>query len=259
MPKRAHSIESTRVRFSTAARAADECAIPGRPWCGDSVTFTILPPLASGIIARVATAWVISQVPSTFSRITVRNPFGVMSSAGVMYCPPALFTSRSIRLWRSSTDETSTSTCSSSRMSQTSASTPPPSAAAAVSSSGSALRPHTTTRAPSAASSSAVALPSPDPPPVTTATCPSSRPGWKILEGIAAAAYPPRARYLKNCPWKPNGMWCGASARAISSNEPASSTSRNERPERASSTTDSTTPASSASVPGSRTNTGSPG
>ena len=31
IPKRAHSIDSTRVRFSTAARAADECAIPGRP------------------------------------------------------------------------------------------------------------------------------------------------------------------------------------------------------------------------------------
>jgi hypothetical protein len=28
---RAHSIESTRVRFSTAARAADEWAIPGSP------------------------------------------------------------------------------------------------------------------------------------------------------------------------------------------------------------------------------------
>ena len=47
-------------------------------------------------MARVATVWVISQVPSTFSRITVRKPFGVMSSAGVRYCPPALFTSRSI-------------------------------------------------------------------------------------------------------------------------------------------------------------------
>ena len=77
------------MRFSTAARAADEWAIPGSPWCGESVTLTIFPPrgLPSGppIIAFVATAWVISQVPSTFSRITVRKPFGVMSSAGVMY------------------------------------------------------------------------------------------------------------------------------------------------------------------------------
>ena len=31
MPKRAHSIESTRVRFSTAARAAEEWAMPGSP------------------------------------------------------------------------------------------------------------------------------------------------------------------------------------------------------------------------------------
>ena len=31
MPKRAHSIESVRVRFSTAARAAEEWVMPGRP------------------------------------------------------------------------------------------------------------------------------------------------------------------------------------------------------------------------------------
>ena len=43
---------------------------------------TILPPRASGIIAFVATAWVISHVPSTFRRTTVRKPLGVMSSAG---------------------------------------------------------------------------------------------------------------------------------------------------------------------------------
>ena len=101
MPKRAHSIESTRVRFSTAARAAEEWAMPGRPWWGESVTLTIFPPRGppSGppIIALVATAWLISQVPSTFSRITVRKPLGLMSSAGVRNCPPALLTSRSMR------------------------------------------------------------------------------------------------------------------------------------------------------------------
>ena len=88
-------------------------------------------------MARVATAWVISHVPSTFSRMTVRKPFGVMSSAGVRNCPPALFTSRSICPWRSITPSTSDSTWSSSRMSQARASMRPPSAAAAVSSSGS--------------------------------------------------------------------------------------------------------------------------
>ncbi len=74
------------MRFFTAARAAEECAMPGSPWWGDSVTLTILPPSPLGIIALVATAWLISQVPSTFSRITVRKPLGVMSSAGVRNC-----------------------------------------------------------------------------------------------------------------------------------------------------------------------------
>ena len=41
----------------------------------------IRPPPA-GIIALVATAWVISHVPSTFSRMTVRKPFGVISLGG---------------------------------------------------------------------------------------------------------------------------------------------------------------------------------
>ena len=120
--------------------------------------------------------------------MTVRKPFGVMSSAGDRYWPPALFTSRSIRPWRSITPSTSAATWSSSRMSQLRASTRPSSASEAVSSSGSSLRPHTTTCAPSAASSSAVARPRPEPPPLTSATCPSSRPGWKIFDGIAAAA-----------------------------------------------------------------------
>ena len=134
----------------------------------------------------VAAAWVISQVPSTFSRMTVRKPLALMSSAGVRYCPPALFTSRSMRPWRSSTPSISAPTWSSSRMSQLRASIP--SARAAVSASGSSRRPQTTTRAPSAASSSALARPSPLPPPLTMATWPSSRPGWKSFDGIAAAA-----------------------------------------------------------------------
>jgi hypothetical protein len=47
--------------------------------------------------ALVATACVISHVPIRLSRTTVSNPFSEMSSAGVMYWPPALFTSVSIR------------------------------------------------------------------------------------------------------------------------------------------------------------------
>ena len=34
---------SSRVSASTVARAALECAMPGMPWCGDSVTLTIVP------------------------------------------------------------------------------------------------------------------------------------------------------------------------------------------------------------------------
>ena len=146
------------------------------------MTFTILPPPA-GIIALVATAWVISQVPSTFSRMTVRKPLGVMSSAGTMYCPPALFTSRSIFPWRSIAPSTSDSTWSSSRMSHSTAWQRPPSASAAVSSSGSRRLPHTTTCAPQAASSSAVARPRPVPPPLTRATCPARTSGAKSLLG----------------------------------------------------------------------------
>ena len=80
-----------------------------------------------------------------------------------------------------------------------------------------------------------------------------------VRSPLAVGVGRPQPAHRKNCPWKPKGMWCGASARATSSKEPASSTRRNERPARVSSTTDSTTPASSASAPGSRTNTGSPG
>src|SRR5258707_971046 len=38
-----------------------------------------------------------SHVPIRFSRTTVSKPFAEMSSAGVMYCPPALLTSVSSR------------------------------------------------------------------------------------------------------------------------------------------------------------------
>src|SRR4051812_7446676 len=368
MLKRDHSIESTLVRFSTAARAAEECAIPGSPWWGERVTFTILPPRCSGIIALVATAWLISQVPSTFRVITVRKPLGVMSSAGVMYCPPALFTSTSIRPCRSITSSTSAWTWPSSRMSHWSASTAP-CARAAVSSSGSSRRPQTVTVAPQAASSSAVARPSPLPPPLTIATWPWSRPGAKIFEAIArrlnranppaveeqarapaqdrphrpevpepgqrpehdhptahrhvdgavpvefghaaAPLTPPLLRrevrgecdqlglgargqgglnpllellrlepplgggaaepvdgaiaiavcnadvahvcLPKKSPWKPNGIRCGASARASSSNEAASSTRRNEGPLVASRTTDRIAPSSSARPSGAAT------
>ena len=61
--------------FSTAARAAPEWTIPGIPLCGDRVTLRTFPD-SWGMNALVAAAWVISQVPSTLSSITVRKPFG---------------------------------------------------------------------------------------------------------------------------------------------------------------------------------------
>ena len=60
--------------------------------CGESVTLKTLPP-PCGMNAFVAAACVMSQVPTTFSSITVRKPLGVIASAGLRNCPPALFTS----------------------------------------------------------------------------------------------------------------------------------------------------------------------
>jgi hypothetical protein len=93
---RDHSIESVRIMFSTAALAAPECAIPGIPWCGEMVTLITLPE-RWGMNAFVAAAYVICQVPCTLSSITVRNPFGLIASAGLRNCPPALLTSTSSR------------------------------------------------------------------------------------------------------------------------------------------------------------------
>ena len=78
---------------------------------GESVTFTTLPP-PCGMKAFVAAAWVICQVPCTFSSITVRNPFGLIASAGLRNCPPALLTSTSRRPWRSTIPSTNPSTAS---------------------------------------------------------------------------------------------------------------------------------------------------
>ena len=106
IPNRAHSIDSVRIMFSTAARAAPEWTIPGIPLWGESVTLSTLPALC-GMNAFVAAAWVISQVPITLSSITVRKPFGEIASAGLRNCPPALLTSTSSLPWRSSTPSNS--------------------------------------------------------------------------------------------------------------------------------------------------------
>ena len=68
--------------------------------------------------ALVAAAWVISQVPWTLRSITVRNPFGLIASAGLRNWPPALLTRTSRRPWRSSRPSKKRPTGSSSRMSR---------------------------------------------------------------------------------------------------------------------------------------------
>ena len=56
--------------------------MPGIPWCGERVTLITFPERC-GMNALVAAAWVICQVPWTFSSITVRKPFGLIASAGL--------------------------------------------------------------------------------------------------------------------------------------------------------------------------------
>ncbi len=137
--------------------------------------------------ALVAAAWVISQVPTTFSSITVRKPLGVIASAGLRNWPPALFTSVSMRPCCATTSPMNASTASSSRMSRADADAvpPPASISATVTSSGSWRRPQIATVAPSLASSSAVALPSPVPAPETTQTWRSSSPSLKMRDASA--------------------------------------------------------------------------
>ena len=58
--------------------------MPARPWCGESVTLTIVPPPA-GRIASSTAVRLISSVPPTFSRVTARQPLGSIASAGTKY------------------------------------------------------------------------------------------------------------------------------------------------------------------------------
>ena len=144
--------------------------------------------------ALVAAAWVICQVPCTFSSITVRKPFGLIASAGLRNWPPALLTSRSMRPWRSSTPSMSLSTASSSRMSIASNSALPPAPldlgdhALAAARRGARSRPRWRPARPAPARSRGRC---PVPAPETTQTCPSSRPGAKMRE-VGALSHPRR-------------------------------------------------------------------
>ena len=81
--RRAHSRASARVKPSTAARAALECVIPASPWCGDSVTFTTVPPPAGRNASSAARAP--SAGPADVEPVTARQPFGSIASAGTKY------------------------------------------------------------------------------------------------------------------------------------------------------------------------------
>jgi hypothetical protein len=105
---------------------------------------------------ELAASRVISSVPPTFSRVTARQPFGSIASAGTKYWPPALLTSASSRPQRSRAKRTIRSASAGSRTSPATACAP---SSAAVRSSTSARRPQITTSAPHARSSAAACAP----------------------------------------------------------------------------------------------------
>src|SRR4051794_23034579 len=121
-------------------------------------------------------------VPSTLSRITARQPFAVIDSAGTKYWPPALLTNTSTPPWRSTASATIRAASAGSRMSPLTQDAPGPSHAHA-SSSTSWRRPAITTSAPHASSSAAACRPRFVPPPVTIAVWPASKLARKISEG----------------------------------------------------------------------------
>ena len=180
-PAAAHRAASSAVSASTVARAAPECAIPGMPWCGESVTL-IDPPAAGRLEGQPKAASDMFSIPSTFSRQTARQPFGAISSAGLKNCPPALLTSTSSRPWRSSAlaDRGARAPPGSRTSPATQPSARPTARArrrsrAAACSSTSARRPAIVTLAPQRASSNA-RLRARDrcPPPVTSTAVPAS-------------------------------------------------------------------------------------
>ena len=141
------STASERVRLTTPARAAPECAMVAAPRCQMLATmFTIAPPSPA---ARSGwSAWHMFQVPVRLVSMTARQPFGVMSSARAMNCPPAQFTSAS----HSSSEPTSSATFSRSRTSAANVSQP-------TASSFSWSRPTAITRRPSSISTRQIAAP----------------------------------------------------------------------------------------------------
>ena len=87
------------------------------------MTLTIVPP-PCGRNASSAAVRDISSVPPMLSRVTARQPFGSIASAGTKYWPPALLTSTSRRPQRSSAKRTMRSASSASRTSPATACAP---------------------------------------------------------------------------------------------------------------------------------------
>ena len=177
------------MRFSTPARAAPVCDMPGKPRDTFAVTL-ITRPRRCGSIARFATAWVMLKVPRRLLRTTASKPFGEISFAGAGNCPPALFTSTSMRPQRAMTASRKASMASGWRMSTEPAiaSKPLSQRDFAASVTGSSRRPQRATRAPRAVTSWAMARPMPVPPPVMSTTRSVSVPGRKgLLSGSMSA------------------------------------------------------------------------
>jgi hypothetical protein len=177
MPWSAHSTASVFVMLSTPARAAPVCTMPGNPRMICAMTLTIRPRFC-GIIALLATAWVMPHVPIRLLRITAAKPFGESASAVVGNCPPALLMRTSMRPKRSSTESTYAVIASGSRMSQgaPNASMPLAPSSATAFFKGSRRLPQIATLAPKRPISVAETRPIPVPPPVIKTTSSKNSP-----------------------------------------------------------------------------------
>ena len=93
MPSGPHSSASVRVRLTTPARAAPECAIPGAARCQMSaITLTTAPLRALNAGKRLRARW---KEPVRLVSTTARQPLGLISAAAALNWPPALLTRRS--------------------------------------------------------------------------------------------------------------------------------------------------------------------
>src|SRR5579859_398138 len=152
---------------------------------------TMAPPFSRRPCVKAACD--IKNVPVRLVSTTACQPFGVIVSAGLIYCPPALFTRPEIRPWRSKIVANKALMASASRILHASASALPPAAmiSSRVELRCSSDREQRTTVAPREASSREMARPMPVPPPLTTYVCLAKRPSRKI-ERVSILLLPSR-------------------------------------------------------------------